>query len=103
MELLSAHQNAEVPAPSQLNPAIPDDIEQIILKCMAKSPSDRFQNANELKEALDHCSFANQWGTKEGAIWWRENHAHSSSSIERKAQESADDWGAATIAMTDEM
>jgi ligand-binding sensor domain-containing protein/tRNA A-37 threonylcarbamoyl transferase component Bud32 len=38
--------------PRQLNPNIPESIERIILRAMAKDPSDRFQTASEMAEAL---------------------------------------------------
>jgi hypothetical protein len=71
VELLAAHQNAEVPGPSQLNPSIPIDLEQIVLKCLAKLPSNRFQLAGELRRALDQCSVANRWGPDEANHWWK--------------------------------
>lgn len=99
LELLSAHQNTEAPSPSQLNSAVPDDLDLIVLKCMTKSPTDRFQNADELRNALELCSLAKQWGPKEAANWWEHNHGHLSKSIEEKEPES--DRDAATIVMTD--
>ena len=38
--------------PSRLNPAVPQSLEAVILKCMAKSPFDRFQSGEELAMAL---------------------------------------------------
>jgi serine/threonine-protein kinase len=38
--------------PHQLNPAIPEAIERVILRAMAKEPNDRFQTAGEMAEAL---------------------------------------------------
>jgi len=38
--------------PRQTNPNIPESIERIILRAMAKNPSDRFQTADEMAEAL---------------------------------------------------
>ncbi len=38
--------------PRQINPNIPESIERIILRAMAKNPSDRFQTADEMAEAL---------------------------------------------------
>jgi serine/threonine protein kinase len=40
------------PAPRGINPAIPPSVEQIILRCLAKSPDARFQSMGELRQAL---------------------------------------------------
>ena len=39
-------------SPRQLNSTIPESIERIILRAMAKDPNDRFQTAGEMAEAL---------------------------------------------------
>ena len=38
--------------PSSVNPSLPPSFDAFIAKCMAKSPSDRFQSARELADAL---------------------------------------------------
>jgi serine/threonine protein kinase len=42
--------------PRQINPAITESIERIILRALAKNPNDRFQTANEMAEALARSS-----------------------------------------------
>ena len=42
------------PAPRQLNRRVPRDLEQICLRCLAKSPGDRYPTAAALGEELDH-------------------------------------------------
>jgi hypothetical protein len=71
LELLAAHRNSEVSPPSRLTPTIPADLDQIILKCMAKKASDRFQDAASLKAGLDGCSVAQHWGAEQAANWWQ--------------------------------
>jgi ligand-binding sensor domain-containing protein len=38
--------------PREINPAIPESLERIILRAMAKKPTDRFSDANEMAEML---------------------------------------------------
>src|SRR6266545_253123 len=40
--------------PREGNPAIPESLERIILRALAKNPNDRFQTADEMAEALRH-------------------------------------------------
>ncbi|HND55137.1 MAG TPA: hypothetical protein PLV92_22135, partial [Pirellulaceae bacterium] len=44
--------NDDPPAPRQLNPAVPEDLELICLKCLEKEPARRFQTAAELGAEL---------------------------------------------------
>jgi diguanylate cyclase (GGDEF)-like protein len=43
------------PKPSSLNPEIPDALDQIVSRCLAKNPDDRYRNANELADDLRSC------------------------------------------------
>lgn len=43
-----AHLNLQPPDPRTLNPDIPEQLAQVILKAMSKDPSSRFQNAQEM-------------------------------------------------------
>ncbi|RMD79660.1 MAG: serine/threonine protein kinase [Lentisphaerae bacterium] len=52
-DLMLKHIQEPLPPPRSRNPNIPEEIEAIITKMMAKSPDDRFQSARELIEALD--------------------------------------------------
>lgn len=46
------HIYTPVPRPSQINPAITPTIEAVLLKALAKSPTDRYSSAGELLNAL---------------------------------------------------
>jgi diguanylate cyclase (GGDEF)-like protein len=41
--------------PSSLNPGIPEALDTVIYKCLAKSPDARFKNANDLADDLRSC------------------------------------------------
>jgi eukaryotic-like serine/threonine-protein kinase len=50
--LLKIH-HAEVPPPSRLNPAVPPDLDKVILAALARSGSDRTQSAGDLRIGID--------------------------------------------------
>jgi len=47
--------NLRAKDPSHLNPEIPRQLNQVVLKCLEYSPADRFQTADELIAALFRC------------------------------------------------
>jgi tRNA A-37 threonylcarbamoyl transferase component Bud32 len=73
VELMDAHKHREPVPPSQRNPQVPGDLEQIVLQCLAKDPRDRYQDMNELRRALSQCEAAGRWGRAEAAGWWRKH------------------------------
>ncbi|MFQ5923999.1 MAG: protein kinase, partial [Anaerolineales bacterium] len=50
------HINDPLPLPSDVNPDIPKAVERVVLKAMAKSPSDRFQQAGQLAVSLEEAT-----------------------------------------------
>ena len=50
--VLSAQLNEAPVPPTQLNPALPVGLSEIVLRAMAKPPEDRFQSAEEFRQAL---------------------------------------------------
>lgn len=54
-----AYQQVNMPPspPKEQNPAIPDDVNDLVLKCLEKNPADRFQKSMDLKSALDSCLY----------------------------------------------
>jgi hypothetical protein len=71
LELLFAKRHGCVAVPSDVNPSVPRDLDQIILKCLARNPHDRYQDANNLLAAFDACSAADTWGREQAAQWWQ--------------------------------
>jgi eukaryotic-like serine/threonine-protein kinase len=74
MEVMIAHVRDEVVKPSQRQADVPADLEHVILRCLAKSPEDRFQDVDSLEQALAECAAANQWTQSHAARWWNENN-----------------------------
>lgn len=56
IEVMMAHVHSPVVPPSSIAPAIDEGLEQVVLQCMRKEPSERFQSANELNAALLACA-----------------------------------------------
>ncbi|MEO8844250.1 MAG: serine/threonine-protein kinase [Kofleriaceae bacterium] len=71
MEQLRLHVKAEPTPPSQLVPAIAPELERIILRCLAKQPSDRFASARELAVALRAVP-TGDWTDAMARAWWRD-------------------------------
>jgi serine/threonine protein kinase len=46
------HVSAPLPLPRSLNPALPEAVERVILKALAKNPDERYQTAEDMVEAL---------------------------------------------------
>jgi len=72
LQVLAAHERKQVVAPSTLRTGLPGDLEGIVLRCLEKSPSDRFQDVQTLRRALSGCDCANEWTEERAAAWWRE-------------------------------
>ena len=70
MLTLAAHLTAPVIPPSAADPAIPADLEAVVLKCLEKKPEDRFATARELDAALGRCACAADWNEDHAAAWW---------------------------------
>jgi ligand-binding sensor domain-containing protein/predicted Ser/Thr protein kinase len=52
LAVLLKHINDPLPLPRQIRPDLPEAVERVILKAMAKVPNDRFQSAQEMIDAL---------------------------------------------------
>jgi serine/threonine-protein kinase len=72
LEVMLAHAHDAVVPPSRIRSGIPDDLERVVLRCLAKAPADRFQDAEGLDQALADCGCATGWNAKRAARWWLE-------------------------------
>lgn len=52
-QIIAKHVSEPPPRPCDLVPSIPDGVEAIVLKALAKNPADRFQSMTEFAEALE--------------------------------------------------
>jgi serine/threonine-protein kinase len=52
-QIMDDHAKTPPPSPRAVNPELTDELEQVILKALAKSPQDRFQTATDFRFALE--------------------------------------------------
>ena len=55
----------------KLRPGVPADLEQVVLRCLAKRPADRYPDTPSLAAALAACADAAGWSSEQAAAWWR--------------------------------
>lgn len=70
IKVILAHAHEEVTPPSRLRPEVPGDLEQVILRALAKRPEDRYPDVESFSEALGQCEAAGRWSREEAARWW---------------------------------
>ena len=70
VDILRAHASSPVVKPTELQPNIPDDLEQVVLTCLRKSPEDRYATADSLSQSLRECQCAKDWNAHTAANWW---------------------------------
>jgi len=73
VQLILAHAGEAVVPPSRHRAEVPLDLDEVVKKCLAKSPVDRFTDANSLEQALAACSDAPGWTDAQAASWWQEH------------------------------
>jgi serine/threonine protein kinase len=75
VEICAAHLYSVPEPPSQRRDGVPADLEAVILRCLDKDASTRFQSALELRAALLACADATRWDGQRAADWWSQHRA----------------------------
>ena len=71
LEICMKRAGAPGPPSARLGRPISPDLEALLLRCLAKTPSDRPANAAELLRDLDACVVEGSWSAADAAAWWR--------------------------------
>jgi hypothetical protein len=71
IEICMKHaKNAPEPPSVRSGRPVSSDLEELLLRCLAKSPADRPRDAAALLDDLDACSIQGAWTASEAAAWW---------------------------------
>jgi serine/threonine-protein kinase len=74
METLVMHVSREPEPPSRRTTrAIPPDLDEIVLSCLAKDPDARPQTADQLAEGLARARIGEEWTRDQAMAWWNAN------------------------------
>jgi serine/threonine-protein kinase len=68
--IMMAHGRDPVVPPSQAGASVSEELERVVLRCLAKKPDDRYPSVKALGEALAACSSAADWGPSQADAWW---------------------------------
>ncbi|MEY2937360.1 MAG: hypothetical protein RL033_8109 [Pseudomonadota bacterium] len=84
IEICGQHLHGVPQRPSQrLGRAMPEELEQLVLECLAKKPEQRPRDATALQERLLACGGEQSWTMVEARAWWRQHAARSSAGSAR--------------------
>ena len=72
MEHLVAHLHDPVAPLRRLRPEVPEDLEEIVLRCLQKKPDDRYADVASVDHALAACEAAGAWDADQAEQWWRQ-------------------------------
>jgi serine/threonine-protein kinase len=69
---LIAHARDQPVPPSRFRDDLPEDLERVVMRCLAKAPADRYPDAEGLELALGECACAGKWDKYQAGRWWRD-------------------------------
>jgi len=85
LDVVIAHIHDDLVPPSTHQGDVPADLEQVILRCLAKRPEDRFPDAESLEQSLSECAVADQWTQSQAVEWWQRQESATSVATEKIA------------------
>lgn len=73
VEICGHHVHSAPEPPSRRSPlTLSDDLEAVILRCLAKKPEERPPDVRELRRALRSLPESTQWDDEQAEAWWAE-------------------------------
>jgi tRNA A-37 threonylcarbamoyl transferase component Bud32 len=72
LEMMAAHLHEKPQPPSEVRADVPGDLSDVILRCLAKKPADRYSDVAEVERAFAECDAALEWNEEQAETWWRD-------------------------------
>jgi serine/threonine-protein kinase len=78
LAMIMSHANQQpIPISDRTQQAVPEQLEQIVMQCLAKKPEERPQTTLELSNMLAGLKLEAQWTAERAGQWWYEHEAKS--------------------------
>ena len=91
MALLLQHRSKIPDAPSTHNSAVPKELDEIVLSCLAKDLQNRPINVEQLREQLAGVPIAEPWNERRASVWWNEHASETNAIVTNNASEGFDE------------
>jgi len=72
IKVMIAHASEQPASTRDFNPDIPEELDEVILRCLEKQPEDRFQDVATLRGMLERVPLAETWTSADAARWWQQ-------------------------------
>ena len=70
LKVMIAHASQEVVPPRHINPDLPGELEEVVMRCLEKDPDHRFQDVTSLRNAFHEVVLDDAWSSELAAKWW---------------------------------
>ena len=70
IQVILAHANQNPTPPSEMVVPVPKALGAVVLRCLEKSPSDRYQSVAHLRQALHECADIELCTAQDAKAWW---------------------------------
>jgi len=70
VETLAAHMTEPAIPVRHVNPASPADLDEVVMRSLAKDPERRFPDVASLERALELCGSSGEWTEADAVAWW---------------------------------
>jgi serine/threonine-protein kinase len=77
VEVCSHHLHTQPDPPSERADGVDPEMDELVLRCLAKDPDDRFHDAIELRDALDTLPVGHAWTEARARAWWEAHETES--------------------------